>query len=359
VQARSHQPGPATLGAAWFASRTLWTPPHHRLEGLVLPLELALAGGADVLHSPDFVVPRLWRGAAVATVHDLAFLRHPELLTGQSRRYYGQVHASVHRADAVIAVSEHTRRELLALTSVDPAIVHVVPNAIPPRFFAPGDPEADAAVLRRLGLEPPFVLFVGTIEPRKNVVVLLEAFRRLRDEGRDVRLVLAGADGWHSAPVYARAEALGLVAPGDAGSAPDAPASPAAFLGRVEDDDLLALYRSAAVLAHPALDEGFGLTPLEAMAAGTPAVVADAGALPEVTADAALHVPPGDPATWAAALGALLDDPARRSALSAAGRARAAEFTEARMAAGTWGVYEGAWAASHSGTLLHANRTPR
>lgn len=337
----------------------LWTPPHHRLEGYTLPVEIALAGGADLLHSPDFILPRLWRGAAVATVHDLAFLRQPELVTGQSRRYYGQVHASVRRADAVIAVSEHTRRELLALTAVDPAKVHVVPNAIPRRFFAPGDPDGDAAVLRQLGIAPPFVLFVGTIEPRKNVIVLLEAFHRLLAGGRRVQLVLAGADGWHSAPIYARAAELGLgggiggargggqgdprrldggarlIEPGD----PPAPA-PAVFLGRLPDADVRALYRTTAVLAHPALDEGFGLTPLEAMAAGTPAVVADAGALPEVAGDGALLAPPDDPAAWAAALGRLLDDPARRAELGAAGRERAAEFTEARMAAATWAVYE-------------------
>jgi len=342
-----------------FSRRALWTPPHHRLEGLALPVELALAGPFDLLHSPDFIVPYAWRGASVATVHDLAFLRRPELLTGQSRRYYGAVHTSVARADAVIAVSEHTRRELLALTAVDPAIVHVVPNAVPPRFFAPGDRERDAAVLRRLSIEPPFVLFVGTIEPRKNVGVLLRALRRLRDqggEGRDAHLVLAGADGWHSAPIYAEARALGLAAHDEArdragagGSGFDsrrdasAASAPAAFLGRVSDDDLLALYRTAAVLAHPALDEGFGLTPLEAMAAGTPAVVADAGALPEVAEGAAVLVAPEDPAAWAAALGGLLDDPARRAALAAAGRARAAAFTPARMAEGTWGAYEAAW----------------
>jgi glycosyltransferase involved in cell wall biosynthesis len=317
-------------GAAPLETRRLRTPPHHRLEDLALPLELAPAR-LDLLHSPDVVPPRLWRRPSVITVHDVAFLRRPELLTVESRRYYGRVQRAVRQAARVIVVSEHTRRELLARTNADPERVRVIHNAVHPRFRQPADPDADRAVIRRLGLAEPYLLFVSTIEPRKNVMTLLDAYRLLLDrlpEGERAvpTLVLAGADGWHSRPVYDHAQALGL-------------GGHARFLGWVDAADLPALYRRATLLAHPALDEGFGLTPVEAMAAGTPVVVSDAGSLPEVVADAGLRVAPSDPAAWCTALGRLLDDGALRADFAARGRARAARFTRARMAVATLAVY--------------------
>lgn len=363
-------------GARWgFEHRALFTPPHHRLEGWVLPAELWPLR-LDLLHSPDVVAPRAWFGASVVTVHDVAFLRHPEFLTADSRRYYagtadagriaswarsrdrrpaepavgrvaatagalrqpdGGVFRSVRRADAVVVVSEHTRRELLALTDVDPARIHVVPNAVHPRYRAGGDPAADAAAVSALGLARPFVLFVSTIEPRKNVATLLDAFRHLLDAGVDADLALAGADGWHSAEVYAAARTLGL-------------GERVHFLGFVSDDALAALYRRAAVLAHPAHDEGFGFTPAEAMAAGTPVVVSDAGSLPEVVGDAGLRVAPADGAAWADALARVLADAGLADQLRAAGRARAAQYTCERQARGTLAAYEAALQA-HAGRV--------
>lgn len=365
---RDDRGGRATRPIRPIGARFVLTPPHHRLEDVALPFELAFGPRLDLLHSPDFIVPSGWRGAAVATVHDLAFLRHPEGLTDESRRYYGRVHRSVRRAERVIAVSEHTRRELLALTDVDPERVRVVHNALRPAIAAAADlgrgdgsagdrasAERVAArdlervaardaerlaardaenVARALGTgDPPrpFVLFVSTIEPRKDAGTLLAAFRRLLDEGRDLDLALVGADGWNSESVYATWRELGLEAR-------------ARFVGACDGETLVSLYRNAAVLAHPARDEGFGLTPLEAMALGTPVVVSDAGALPEVVGEAGLRVPPGEPAAWAAALGRVLDDPGLAARLRALGPERAAGFTLERMARGTLEVYREALA---------------
>lgn len=360
---------PAAAGRA-FERHRLFTPPHHRLEGWSLPIELWPLR-LDLLHSPDVVPPRAWRGASVVTIHDVAFLRRPEFLTADSLRYYagtadrawieawvrardasgrgaapagaarggnagggtsppaGGVFRAVRRADVVVVVSDHTRRELVALTDVDPARIHVVPNPVHPRYGAAGDPAADAAVAADLGLARPFILFVSTIEPRKNVATLLGAFRRLLDDGADVDLVLAGADGWHSEAVYTTARDLDL-------------GGRARFLGFVPDDTLAALYRRAAVLAHPAHDEGFGFTPAEAMAAGTPVVVSDAGSLPEVVGDAGLRVPPADAAAWATVLARVLGDPALAGRLRAAGRARAVRFTPEIQARGTLAAYAAA-----------------
>ncbi len=317
-----------------FPAAYLWTPPHHRLEGRLLPLELA-RWRPDLLHCPDVVLPAGWRGAAVVTVHDLAFLRRPDWLTPDSRRYYRGVGRSVSRAQRVIAVSEHTRREILALTDVRPERVVVIHNPVHPRFLAPAEPEADAAIAAGHGLAGPYLLFVSTIEPRKNIGVLLQALRRLLDDGRDLTLALAGGDGWHSAGIYQLAQELGL-------------AGQARFLGFVPDTDLPALYRQATLLAHPALDEGFGFTPLEAMAAGTPVVVSDAGSLPEVVGAAGLLVAPDDPGAWAEAVAALLDRPPLADDLARRGRARASRFTVRRMAEETLATYRAALAA-HGG----------
>ncbi len=369
----------------------LWTPPHHRLEGLSLPLEIAVRGRLDLLHSPDVVVPAAWRGPSVATVHDVAFLRRPELLTDESRRYYTQVHRSVRRATRIITVSEHTRRELLALTDVDPAKIVVVPNAVAPHLLDGGeiagsgnsvdcdghgrlgpvlgvhevdepdvlgrramdrdvhgrgnllgdrDERAIAGARSSPALPPttdhaPYVLFVSTIEPRKNVRVLLEAFRAWIDaggaqhEGRDVQLVLAGGDGWKSEEVYARANALRL-------------GHRVHWPGWVGAAELAGLYRGALMLAHPALDEGFGMTPLEAMACGTPVVVSDAGSLPEVVGDAGLLVDPTNVAAWKAALERVTGDPNLRRAMRESGPPRAAQFTIQRQARETIAVYRAA-----------------
>lgn len=321
---RDRAPTPA------FSRRRLFTPPHHRFEGLALPLELCPAR-LDLLHSPDFIVPAMWRGASVATIHDLSFLRWGNLLTPESRRYYDQVHRSISAAERVIAVSEYTRREIENLTAVDPSRIRVVHNAVHPRFSAPADTGADDARLRSLAVERPFILFVSTIEPRKNVMTLLRAMALVAESGHDVRLVLAGADGWQSGEVYAAAAKLAV-------------SQPPLFLGFVGEEELASLYRNAALLAHPALDEGFGLTPLEAMATGTPAVVSDAGSLPEVVGEAALRVPPLDPRGWADAIVQLLDSSALAAEMSRAGRRRARCFTVEKMAAATIAVYREALA---------------
>ncbi|MBK7782411.1 MAG: glycosyltransferase family 4 protein [Ardenticatenia bacterium] len=317
-----------------FPARWLWTPPHHRLEGISLPIEL-LGAGLSLLHSPDFIVPRFWRGRSVVTVHDLAFLRHPERLTAASRRYYGQVHRSLRQADAVIAVSRHTASEIAALTDTTAQKVHVVPNAIHPRFNPRGDETADRAAWDRHGLltaegPRPYVLFVSTIEPRKNLATLLRAFALLHRMDPRVQLVLAGAEGWLSSEVHALATELGL-------------GESARFLGRVTDEDLAALYRGARLLAHPALDEGFGLPVAEALASGTPVLASSAGSLPEIAGDAALLLDPRDAGAWAQAMGRVLDDGALAARLRAAGPPRVARFTLRAMAEGTVAVYGAAF----------------
>jgi len=307
--------------------RVLWTPCHHRLERWTLGLELAMLP-LDVLHSPDFIPPaRLGRHwARVATVHDLAFLRFPELLTADSRRYYGQIHRAVREAERIIAVSEATRRDLLELTGVSPDKVVVVPEGVDDDFVPLDAVECQTRVRDRFGIERPYFLFVGTLEPRKNLRRLFEAFdtfrRRVGPNGP--LLVLAGRKGWLADDLDELARPLG-----------DA----VRFLGGVDREDLIALYNGGLALILVSLYEGFGLPPLEAMACGRPTLVANTASLPEVVGDAGLLVSPTDVDAIANGLERLWDDEVLRTTLGEIGKRRAAQFDWVSVARRTHAVY--------------------
>jgi len=302
----------------------LQTPPHHRLERLSLPVELRNAR-LDILHSPDFIAPRgPWRN--VVTVHDLAYLRMPWLLTRESRHYYNGIRRAVAWADAIIAVSESTARDLRELLDVPTSKLHVIYEAADQELAPMPKAEAARVVEERYGVSDSFVLFVGTIEPRKNLPSLVQAVSLLRRE-MPVKLVVAGRRGWLSEPVFeaVRRQALedGVV-----------------FLGEVTPAELRPLYCAAEVLTLPSLYEGFGLPPLEAMACGTPVVVSHAAALAEVVGDAGLIVRPDDPNDIANGLAWVIGNMAFRSTLIERGLARAATFSWERAARETLAVYE-------------------
>ncbi len=311
-----------------LARQVAWTPCHHRFERWAFGLELA-ALSADVLHSPDFISParlgRRW--ARVITVHDLAFLRFPDLLTEDSRRYYGQIAGSCAQAERIIAVSEATRQALLSLISPDlaPKVV-VVPEGVGPEF-SPGDPTLAARVVHeRFGIDGPYFLFVGTIEPRKNLPRLIQAFRAFRTRAGQpaVTLVLVGSLGW-----LADDTKQAIASAGDAVHS----------LGRVESLDLISLYRGALALVLVSLDEGFGLPALEAMACGTATIVANAGALPEVVGESGIVVDPGDEDEISDAFLTIFGAPDRRNELAARGQIRSTAFSWSKVALQTADVY--------------------
>ncbi|MCL4532053.1 MAG: glycosyltransferase family 4 protein, partial [Actinobacteria bacterium] len=266
----------------------LLTPPHHRLEQVALPLEL-LRARADVLHSPDFIPPFRRGCRSVVTVHDLAFLRFPSLLTSESARYYGQVAKAVRSADQVIAVSHATKGDLLALLAANPEKVTVVHEAADPNC-RPLEPSEVARHRRRLELPERFFLFVGTLEPRKNLPTLLRAFARISEKRGHARgvdmpsgtstvhgvpLVVAGGRGWLYEEVFRTRDELGL-------------GENVRFVGHVPAGELLYYYNCATCLLMPSLYEGFGLPVLEAMACGTPALISNVSSLPGIAGEAAL-----------------------------------------------------------------------
>jgi glycosyltransferase involved in cell wall biosynthesis len=310
---------------AGYRSRRLFTPPHHRWEQLLLAAEAATLP-VGLFHATDFVPPLLRRFPAVTTVHDLAFLRIPELLTADSRRYYGQIGRAVRSAARTIAVSECTRRDLIDLVGAPAERIDVVYEA-PGIDAALATDQALALARRDLALPDEYFLFVGTREPRKNLPRLLQAYARVAGAAAAPDLVVAGQRGWLADDLEARAAAYGV-------------AARVRWLGGVDSARLPALYRGATALVLPSLYEGFGLPVLEAMACGCAVACSRAGSLPEVAGGAALLFDPLDPVAIAAAMVRLWREPARREELRALGLARAATFSWRRAAQETLDVYE-------------------
>ena len=319
---------PATLPASpgqnftWHSSRLdtewlarLW----HRAQ---LPLRIERwVGKIDLLHAPDFTLPPVRKGTrTILTVHDLSFVRAPETATPGLRAYLNQVvPRSVARADHILADSEATRQDLIDLYDTDPAKISVLYSGVEARFRPIADVERLQAVREKYGIgNGPYLFSVGTVQPRKNYARLAEALHRLNRP--DLKLVIAGGKGWLNDDLYRTVQTLGME-------------EQVRFLGFADDADLPALYNGAEVFAYPALYEGFGLPPLEAMACGTPVVTSNVSSLPEVVGEAGLVVEPTDVEALAFALARALDDDELRGTLRERGLARARLFTWERAAA--------------------------
>ena len=299
----------------------------HRLR---VPLALEwFCGPIDLLHQPDFTLPPS-RARSLVTIHDLSYMVHPECAVPGVARYLSDaVPRSVRRAARILADSQATRADLVRLLHVDPARVQVIYPGVAPAF-RPHDDAATAAVRQRLALPGRFVLFVGTIEPRKNLPRLIEAVARLRRRGRwpdDLVLVLAGRRGWMHQPVDAAIERHQL--------------QPLVrFLDYVADADLPMVYNLAWAFVYPSIYEGFGLPVLEALACGTPVLTCDNSSLPEVAGDAALLTRADDVGALADALECVIRDDAVRMRLRAAGPPRARQFAWERTAHDVLALYE-------------------
>jgi glycosyltransferase involved in cell wall biosynthesis len=317
------------VGQDGLLQRRVLTPPHHRFERLALPLELLVRKPwPTLLHSIDHVSPAWGAWRSVVTLHDLAFVVYPRTHTAESRAYYSASGVSARRAERVIAVSQRTASDAIRLLGVDPARVRVVHEAAAPTFGPRDVVELQSIAARlRLELDPrrPYVLFVGTLEPRKNLPLLFDAFAIVRRQ-LDVQLLIVGGHGWDEKPILAAHARSGV---GDA----------ARYLGSLGEEDLAVLYSHAGVFVLPSLYEGFGLPVLEAMACGAPVVCSNAGPLPEVADDAALLLPPDDPRAWGQAILSVLSNARQAKGLRERGFARSRQFSWAQAAQSTREVY--------------------
>ena len=263
---------------------------------------------ADVLHAPILIVPPRKKTPLVVTVFDLTFLMFPQHHVLNTRVLLGSgLRQAVRQADAFLA-------------GVAPERVHVTPLAADPLF----QPLADNGALARHGIDRPYVLYVGTLEPRKNITVLLRAFAALED--KETLLVLAGAKGWMIEEMFALVTQLGLQ-------------GRVKMLGYVPNEDLPVLYTETQVFVYPSLFEGFGLPVLEAMQCGAPVITTNVSSLPEVAGDAGILISPTDVAGLTRELDSLLSEPERRADLRGRSLARAAGFSWQKTAELTAEVY--------------------
>jgi glycosyltransferase involved in cell wall biosynthesis len=282
---------------------------------------------AELYHATEHLLLPLRRVPTVLTVHDLIYHLFPEHHKPLNYWFLNRaMPLFVQRARAVIAVSESTKRDLVRCYGVHPDKITVVHEAAAPHF-RPASPEAMAAVRARYGLPEDFILTVGTIEPRKNLSRLLDAFQCLRQKGHNTRLVVVGSKGWLYEGFFRHLEELQL---GDAVLLP----------GYVPDANLPAVYSAATLCVLPSLYEGFGLSVLEAMACGTAVVCSRASSLPEVGGDAARYFDPTDVEEMAETIGAVWRDEALRMEMGRRGLTQAAQFSWARAAEETMAVYQ-------------------
>ena len=297
-------------------------------EQFLQPLEL-LGEGIALLHSPVNIQPLFLPCKGVITVTDLSFMVFPESFKAFQRfyqRFFTRL--SARRAVHLITYSTSTAQDLTRFFAVSGTKISVIFPGVDACYQPIQDESILADFRSRRNLPQKMILFVGTLEPRKNLLTLLRAYARFRqqtDTGH--KLVIGGGMGWLYQPIFAAVEELGLQ-------------QDVFFPGFIPEDELPLWYNAADVFAYPSLYEGFGLPPLEAMACGTPVIVSDASSLPEVVGNAALLVNPHQPGEWAAALALLCSDVALRADLVSRGLERAQQFSWTRMARETISVYQ-------------------
>jgi len=299
-----------------------------------LPIHATLFTGlVDIYHGPDFVLPPInGKVRKIVTVHDLAFLEHPEYAVPQLAAYLKKVvPEAVAAADVVAAVSHTTSQTLIDYFHTPPEKITVIPNGIRSYFRRITDPILLAATRHKFGLKHPLVLGVGTLEPRKNHLGLINAFHKAQSAAqkkqRPAMLALAGGPGWLYDETQQLIAKLKLE-------------NKVRFLGRVSELELITLYSMADVFVFPSFYEGFGVPPIEAMACGAPVITSNTSSLPEVVGDAALLIDPHNTGELAGAILRVLESEQLRDELRQKGYARAQHFTWPKSASKMLSVYQ-------------------
>lgn len=290
-----------------------------------------LAGKGEVFHFPNFIARPLKSGKAVATIHDVAFMRFPQLIEKKNLRFLQTfLPGTLKRASRILAVSEFTKRELVALAGVPENKIVVTPNGVSEEFRRIEDERALKQVREKYQLPERFILSVGTLEPRKNLSTVIEALGRMKREGKDAPpLVLVGPPGWNDE--YTRLRRAVLHAELE---------DQVKFLHYADREDMPALYSAARFLVFPSLYEGFGLPVAEAMACGLPVLSSDAASLPEVGGKAPLYLSPEDAGAWAEGIRALWDSPSLLEQMRRRGFEQAGKFSWRATAEKTLEAYE-------------------
>lgn len=313
---------PTRITPKWFAR--VW----HRAR-IPLPVQW-FSGNVDLFHATDFVLPpALPVIPTVLTVHDLSFVHVPESASPSLKKYLDVVvPRSIYNATHILADSEATRSDIISLYSVSSSKVSVLLSGVNQSFKPIADHKLSLTTRNKYNLEDvPYIITVGTVQPRKNYIRLIHALAMLHSRGIKIHLVISGGKGWLDNPIYdtiAQTHMQEFVH----------------FIGFADDADLPVLYSAATCLAFPSLYEGFGLPILEAMACGIPVVTSNLSSLPEVAGDAALLIDPYDVNAIADALQQLIEDQPLRDRLIQKGLSRVKEFTWQKSARQLLDIYQ-------------------
>lgn len=322
LRAHNQEPVPVNLISQGSWARILW-------EQVMLPLSVAKRD-IDIMHFPDYSLPVLLESKpSIITVHDLTYKLFPETFSrGKLLTKLALLGPSLRKAAGIIAVSGNTKKDLIELCGVSPERITVIHNGVDLEVFRPmesGKMREQLAV--KYNLEPGYILYVGTLEPRKNITTLIKAFKMLRESHRlPHKLVIAGGKGWLYREIFRAVSELGLK-------------QEVLFTGYIPADELPLFYNGAGVFVYPSLYEGFGLPPLEAMACGVPVVTSDCSSLPEVVGETGIMVNPTDVEALSDAIERILTDRQLAETLSVQGLKRAQEFTWEESARKTMAVY--------------------
>jgi glycosyltransferase involved in cell wall biosynthesis len=305
------------------------TPMRWVWDQIIFP-RLARKQRVDILHQPCFSTPIFYRGKVVVTIHDLISVFFGHNIPFWSRQFFGKWMPFTYRfADHLIAVSEHTKKDAIRVLGIPEDKITVIHEAADECYRVITDEKQIAAVRKKYDLgDDPFILHVGTLEPRKNLPFLVRAFAIAKQQNNlQAKLVITGKKGWYYEGLFQLVDELKLQ-------------QEVIFTGYVDGDDIPALYNAAKIFAFPSLYEGFGLPPLEAMASGTPVISSNTSSMPEVIGDAGVLLPPEDESQWAAAIVDLLTDEKKWELHRKKGLIQAKRFSWERCAAETVAVYE-------------------
>jgi glycosyltransferase involved in cell wall biosynthesis len=283
----------------------------HSIFGKV-PYNFYFNDRSDIFHFFNFILPEKVRGKTITTVHDMVYMLYPETMSNVNHDILRKNLArSCREADVIVTVSQNSRKEISELMNEPLEKIFVTYNAVDTCIYFPNK---DRDLIRtKYGIDSPYILFLGTLEPRKNISVLIKAFHLLSQRLRGVKLVIAGSRGWKSENIFSLVNDLRLN-------------DRVIFTGYVDDNDKSALYSCAEMFVFPSLYEGFGIPPLEAMACGTPVICSNSSSLPEVIGDSGILVEPKNIEHWAYEIERLTYDSGLRETLSRKGIVQAKRF---------------------------------
>jgi glycosyltransferase involved in cell wall biosynthesis len=303
--------------------------PMQRLiwEQTILPGQVRSAR-IDLLHSLHYTQPVRLGCSSVVTIHDMTFFLFPHLHTRSKRLFFPfAIRTSIRRADALVTISESTRQDTIRLLGVTPQKIFTTQLGVNDEFHVIEDKELLTEVRQKYGLPKEYILYVGLVEPRKNIPSLIRAYKSLIGQGTKHSLVIVGRFGWMYQEVIEQTEKLGLK-------------DRVQFTGYIPQDDLPIVYNLASLFVYPTRYEGFGFPALEAMACGTPVITTDISSLPEIVGDAGMLVPPDDEQALTTAIAKVLTDSTLYDQLKTKGLLRAKYFTWERTARETLKVYQ-------------------